>query len=636
MSDRSTTWLERLISIFDRSESFFRVTALVVVSIFVLVGCLIFVDVILRYVFNAPMKGVSCITGLALVLAVFLTIAYAQQEKAHVSIDLLVRNLSPKGKVVLNNILYCLAIGAIALMAWHSLAFTLYCKDSNITIALLNFVVFPFTAIIPLGSAMLVFLLVRDFLNNIVEGVKLHLGSRLWLLSFGILLLVIVGMIFWIQSSPLEVNRPIFGIIGLLGTVLFFLTGMPISFVLLLASFLLLTSINGLNASFTMVGNLPYRIVNTDIWAVIALFVLMGYVVSAAGFGRDLYYSAYKWLGRLPGGLAQATIGASSAFAAAVGDVISSTVTFGTIALPEMRKYSYNEALSTGAVCAGATLGPMIPPSISFIIYGLLTTQSIGILFMAGVVPGLLLAGAFISYIYISCRRNPSLGPRGPSTNVREKLTSLRFTWPIVALFILVIGGMYAGIFTPNEGGGIGLAGALIIGLSMRRFSRQNLTEAILEAAKLIGMLFLLVITSLLFGYFIAGSNVQSIFRELLTGVAVPPLVTIIAICVIYLFLGCFMDAIAIMLITIPIFYPIILALGYDPIWFGVIVVLLANLACITPPFGVILFALKGVTGISIATIYRGVIPFIVVTLVVLALIIAFPQIAIFLPNLLR
>jgi len=636
VSEQSKTWLERLISIFDRSESFFRVTAFVVVSIFVLVGCLIFVDVILRYVFNAPLKGVSEVTGLALVLAVFLTIGYAQQEKAHVSIDLLVRNLSPKGKVVLNNILYCLAIGAIVLMAWRSLAFTLYCKDANLTISLLNIAAFPLTALIPLGSIMLVFLLVRDLLSNIAEGVKLRLGSRLWMLSFGILILIIAGMIFWVQSSPLAVNRPIFGIIGLVGTILFFLTGMPISFVLLLSSLLLLTSINGINAAFTMIGNLPYRIVNTDVWAVIALFILMGYIVSAAGLGRDLYYSAYKWLGRLPGGLAQATIGAASAFAGAVGDVISSTVTFGAIALPEMKKYKYNDTLSTGAVCAGATLGPMIPPSITFIVYGLLTTQSIGVLFIAGVVPGLLLSGAFISYIYIACRRNPSLGPRGPSTAFMEKLTSLKLTWPIVALFVLVIGGMYAGIFTPNEGGGIGLAGALIIGLGMRRFSRQNLTKAILEAGKLIGMLFLLVITSLLFGYFMAGSNVQSIFRELLAVGNVPPLASLIAICVIYIILGSLMDPIAIMMITIPIFYPIILTLGYDPIWFGVIVVLLMNLACITPPFGVILFALRGVTGISISTIFRGVIPFIAVTLVVLALIIAFPQIAISLPNLLR
>ena len=636
MSSGFAIWLERLVSIFDRSKPSFRVTAFVVVSIFVLVGILIFVDVILRYVFNAPMSGVSQVTGLAMILAVFLTMAYAQQEKAHVSIDLLARKLSPKGKVVLDNILYCLAICAIVLLAWRGLVFTLYTKDSDLIIVLLEIPVFPFAALVFLGAAMLAFVLVRDFLNNIVEGLKLHLGARLWLLSFGILLLVIAGMILWVQSSPLEVNRPIFGIIGLLGVVLFFLTGMPVSFVLLLTSFLFLTSLNGINASITMVGNFPYRIVNTDIWAVIALFILMGYIIAAAGFGRDLYNSAHTWLGRLHGGLAHSTIAAASAFAGAVGDVISSTITFGVIALPEMKRYKYSDALSSGAVCAGATLGPMIPPSISFIIYGLLTTQSIGKLFIAGVVPGLLLAGAFMSYIYISCRRNPSLGPRGLSTSAREKVTSLRLTWPIVILFVLVIGGMYGGIFTPNEGGGIGLAGALIIGFSMRRFNRQNLTEAILGAGKLIGMLFLLVITSLLFGYFIAGSNVQSIFREVLAVGNVPPIVSLIAICVIYLILGCFMDAIAIMLITIPIFYPIVMSLGYDPIWFGVIVVLLVNLACITPPFGVILFALRGVSGIPISTIFRGVIPFIIVTLIVLALIIAFPQIAISLPNLLK
>jgi tripartite ATP-independent transporter DctM subunit len=628
--------LERVASIFDRGKSFFRILALIGVGIFALVGCLIFVDAIMRYLFSAPITGVSAVTGLALVLAVSFTIPYAQQEKAHVSIDLLVRKLSPKGTVVLNNILYCLAIGAIVVLAWRTLAYALYCKESNLIISLLNVDVFPFAALIPFGSAMLVFVLVRDFLNNLVEGVKLRLGGRLWLLSFGILILVIAGIIFWMHSSPLEVSPPIFGIIALIGTVLFFLTGMPISFVLLLATVLLLTSINGLDSAFTTVGNIPYRTVNTDVWAVVALFILMGYIVFVAGFGRDLYNSAYKWVGHWPGGLAQATLGAGTAFAAAVGDAISGAVTFGAISLPEMKKHKYRESLATGAICAGATLGPMIPPSISFIIYGLLTTQSIGILFIAGIVPGLLLSAAFISYVYFAFRLNPSLGPRGPSTSAIEKLTSLRLVWPVAVLFILVIGGMYAGVFTPNEGGGIGLVGALIIGLGMRRFNRQNLTQAINEAAKLIGMLFLIVITSLMFGYFIAGSNVQSIFREVLGVGNVPPLVSLIIICVIWLILGMLMDPIAVLMITIPIFYPIIVSFNYDPIWFGVIAVLLANVACITPPFAVTCFALKQTSGVPISIIYRGVIPFCIATFVILALIIAFPQIATFLPNLLR
>jgi tripartite ATP-independent transporter DctM subunit len=636
MSDECPIWLERLASIFNRGKSFFRVTALVVVSILTLVGCLIFVDVIMRYIFNAPIRGVSVVTGLALVLAVFLTIPYAQQEKTHVRIDMLVRKLSPKGTVVLNNILYCLAIGAVALLAWQGFAYTLYCKESNLIMSLLSIPVFPFAALIPLCSIMLIFLLVRDFLNNLVEGVKLHLGSRLWLLSFGVLLLMIAGMIFWIHSSPLEVYRPLFGVIALLGTVLFFMTGMPLGYALLLASFLLLASIKGLDASFMTLGNTPYRIVNTDTWAVVALFILMGYLVFTAGFGRDLYHSAYKWLGRLPGGLAQATIGASAAFAGVIGDAISGAVTFGAIALPEMRRYKYSESLSAGTICAGATLGPMIPPSLTFIIYGLLTNQPIGVLFIAGVVPGLLLAAAFMIYIHFVCLRNPSLGPRGPSTSFIEKLASLKLVWPVAVLFILVIGGMYAKIFTPNEGAGIGLAGTLIIGLAMRRFNRQNLTFGILEAAKTLGMIFLLIIGSLIFGYFIAGSEVQVIFAQLLGGGNLPPTVSIIIICVIYLILGMLMDPVAIMMITIPIFYPIAMSLGYDPIWFGIIIALLANVACITPPYAVTCFAFTSSTGMPISTVYRGVIPFCVVTLVITVLLIAFPQIPVFLPNLLR
>jgi tripartite ATP-independent transporter DctM subunit len=636
MRNGCAIWLERLASVFNRGQSFFRLTAFVVTIIFAALGGLIFADSILRYVFDEPIKGVSAVTGLALVLAVALTMAYAQQEKAHVSIDLLFKNLSPKGRVVRDNIFYCLSIGAIALLAWQSLVYTLYSKGTNLVIPVLDVPIWPFTALIPLGSIMLIFVLIRDFLNNLVEGVKLHLGSRLWLLSFGILLLVLVGVIFWIQSSPLEVNRPLIGIIGLLGTILFLLTGLSISFALLLASFLLLTSINGLNASFAQIGSVAFRTLDTDVWAVVALFILMGYVASAAGFGRDLYYSAHKWLGRMPGGLAQATIGAATAFAAAVGDVVSSTVTFGAIALPETKKYKYSETLSTGAVCAGATLGPMIPPSINFIIYGLITTQAIGILFLAGIVPGLLLAAAFIGYIYVACRLNPSLGPRGPSTSIREKVVSLRYSWPILVLFILVIGGMYAGIFTPNEGGGIGFVGAVIIALAMRRLNWQTITKTTFEAAKLIGFVFLLVVTSLLFGYFMAGTNIQSLLGELLGVGKVPHMVSMIGICVILLILGMLMDPIAAMLITVPIFYPIVMSFGYDPIWFGVIVVLLTNLGTITPPVAITCWTLSQVGGIPISTIYRGVIPFIVASLVILAFIVAFPQISVFLPNLLK
>ncbi len=626
--------LERLTAVLNRDKSFFKIVAFVVISIFTLTGCLIFVDAICRYLFNSPLTGVSAVTGLALVAAAFLTFAYTQQEKAHVVVDVFLKYFSPRGKIVLNNIFYCLAIGTIAIMAWRGIAYTIYINDSRIIVSVLNIPMYPFTALLPLGFVMLAFVLLRDLFNNIVEGLKLHLGNRLWLLSLVLVILIIAGIVFWVMSSPLEVNGPVFGLIGLAVSVLVFMIGIPIAYVLLLTSFLFLTTLNGVTGSLMMMGNFPFRMVNTDTWAVVALFILMGYIVSAAGFGRDLYYSAYKWLGHLPGGLAQATIGASTAFAGAVGTVVASTVTFGTVAAPEMKRYNYDDTLSAGAICAGATLGPMIPPSMSFIIYGLLTTQPIGKLFISGIVPGLLLAAGFMIYTHIICKLRPSMGPSAPPTSIREKFASLKLTWPIIVLFLMVIGGMYAGIITPNEGGGIGLAGALIIGLALRRLNRQNLTSAILDAGSLIGMLFLLIVGALLFGYFIVGSDVQVAFHTILGVGIVPPIVTIIIMCLIYLVLGCFMDPVAIMMITIPIFYPIAMTLGYDPIWFGIVVVLLTNLACITPPFGIILFCYQGITGISTNVMYRGVLPFIWISLIVLIIILFLPQVFTFLPNL--
>lgn len=636
VSNRFVTWLDRTASILGRSIPFSKAITFIGVSVLFLTACLIFVDVVLRYVFNSPITGVSETSGLALVVVTFFSLAYTQSLKGHVSIDLLTERLSPKSQVVINNIIYFLCVGTFLLAVWQSLTFTLYTKEANMTIPLLDVPVFPFAAVVPFGFILLTVVLLRDLFNNVAEGVRLGLGGRLWLLSFGILLLVVAGMIFWMQSTLWEANLPMLGIIGLLVTFIFILTGIPVSFALILLSFVLYTNIRGLDAAFIVVGNLPFRILDTYTWAVIGIFVLMGYIIFASGLGKDLYYSAYKWLGHLPGGLAAATIGGGTALAAAVGDVMSSTVTFGTIALPEMRRYNYSDRLSTGAICAAATLGPLIPPGVTFIIYGLITKQSIATLFIGGILPGLLLSAVFIGYIYIACRRNPTLGPRGPSTKFSEKLVSLKRVWPVPALFILVIGGMYAGIFTPNEGASIGFVGALIIGLSMKRFNRQNFVPALFQAGSLIAMIFLIVVGALMLGYFIAASKLHIVAGEFLTGAAVPPVVTIIAISLIFMILGCFMDAVAIIVITVPIFYPIILSLGYDPIWFGIMVVVLTNLGMITPPFGVIPFALRGITkDISLATIFRGTFPFIIANVVVVGLIIAFPQIATFLPDLL-
>ena len=636
MSRQFVVWLDKTASVLSRSVPFSKAVTFIGVSVLFVTACLIFVDVVLRYVFNSPITGVCRISGLALVIVTFFSLAYTQSLKGHVSIDLLTQRLSPKGQVVINNINYFLCAGIFSVAVWQTLVFTLYTKETNMSVPLLDIPVFPFAAVVPFGFILLTVLLLRDLLNNLAEGVRLGLGGRLWLLSFGILLLVVAGMIFWMQSPLWGANLPMLGIIGLIVTLIFFLTGMPVSFVLILLSFVLYTNVRGLDASFLVVGDLPFRILDTYTWAVIAIFVLMGYIIYASGLGRDLYYSAYKWLGHLPGGLAAATVGAGTALAAAIGDVMSSTVTFGTIALPEMKKYNYSDSLSTGAICAGATLGPLIPPGVTFIIYGLLTKQSIATLFIGGIVPGLILSAAFIGYIYIACRRNPNLGPRGPSTKFSEKLVSLKLVWPIPVLFILVIGGMYAGIFTPNEGASIGFVGALIIGLSMRRFNRKSLVSALFQAGSLIAMIFLIVVGALMLGYFIAASKLAMMVGEVLAGAAIPPVVTIIAISLIFIILGFFMDAVAIIVITVPIFYPVILSLGYDPIWFGIMVVILTNLGMITPPFGVIPFALKGITkDIPLTTIFRGAFPFMLATVVVVGLLIAFPQIATFLPDLL-
>lgn len=422
---------------------------------------------------------------------------------------------------------------------------------------------------------------------------------------------------------------------GLLLLFLFF--GMPVGFTLAMVALLGMAYVRGPEAGFTVIGTELYRNTAQYSWAVLPLFMLMGFFCFFAAMSKDLYLTAYKWLGHLPGGIAMATVGACTVFGAVVGDNLTGTVTMGTISLPEMKRYKYDTRLAVGCVCSGGTIGTLIPPSIGFILYGVLAEQSIGQLFIAGIFPGLLCAALFMVYIYLSCRLNPKLGPRGEITGFREKLISLKLTWPILVLFMLVIGGIYGGLFTPGEGGAIGACGALIVALSMRRMSWERFIATLLETGRMTAMCFIILGGAMMFGYVLAATRLPIEVADFVTGFNLPPLGTLIAILSVLVILGCVMPAIPMIIITVPIFFPTVMTLGYDPIWFGVIMVLMLNIASITPPYGINIFALKGVAkDVSIGTMFRGVIPFVLCGLLCVAIIIAFPQIATWLPYALR
>jgi len=382
-------------------------------------------------------------------------------------------------------------------------------------------------------------------------------------------------------------------------------------------------------------GAAPYRTAAAYTMSVIPLFVLMGNLSFYAGVSEDLYSTTYKLFGHLPGGLAMATTAGCAGFAATCGSSVATAVTMGSIAIPEMKKYKYAPSLAAGSLAAGGTLGILIPPSIGFIIYSMLTDESIGKLFIAGVLPGILLTFLFVLTIYINVRRDLTLGPPGPRFSLREKIASFKGIWSALSLFILVIGGLYGGIFTPTEAGGIGACGAFLLIAVRGKLTFQNLTNVLMETGKITAMCFIILTGASVFGYFMAVTRIPNALADLAVGLPFPPILIIIFILIIYLALGCVMDSIAMIVLTVPIFYPVVIKLGYDPIWFGVIMVIVMEMALITPPVGMNVFAIAGVaTEIPLYTIFKGVLPFLAAMVICVAFLMAFPQIATFLPGL--
>lgn len=432
--------------------------------------------------------------------------------------------------------------------------------------------------------------------------------------------------------SPLTV-----GIIGIGFLFLLFASGMPIGFVMALVGFLGYSYLVSLQAGLTILGLTFYATAASYTLSVIPLFVLMGQFAAHSGLSRDIYYAIYRWIGHLRGGLAMATIGGCAGFAAISGSSLATAATMGTVALPEMQRYKYDSSLATGTVAAGGTLGILIPPSVTFIVYAMLTEESIGRLFIAGIFPGLLLATLFMLTIYIHARLKPHLAPPAPRANLKERLVALRGVWGMVVLFVLVIGGIYMGVFTPTEAAGVGAFGAFVFALGKRQLTRQNLTSSLVEMGRITAMIFIIIIGAYIFGYFLAVTRIPSQVADFIGGLQLSRYVILAVIVVLYIILGMFMEGFAILVLTIPILFPLILALGFDPIWFGVVIVIMMETAMITPPVGINVFVIKGVAkDVPMYTIFRGILPFWLAMVVCIVILTAFPQIALFLPSFMK
>ena len=424
------------------------------------------------------------------------------------------------------------------------------------------------------------------------------------------------------------------GIIGIFVLIFLIFARMQIGISMGLVGFVGFACIVGWEPALGLLRNVPYTTFASNDLSVIPLFILMGSFAFASGMSEDLYRTVHKLLGHLRGGLAMATVAACACFAAISGSSLATAATLGKVAMPEMKKYKYDPSLATGSIAAGGSIGILIPPSVILIIYGIITEQSIGKLFLAGFIPGILEAVFYILTIVILTKRRPELGPPGPRTTFNDKLFALLKTWEVMVLFIVVIGGIYLGVFTPIEAAGVGAFGTFIFSITRGKMSWQTLKSSLLSTANTTGMLFLIVLGAMILGYFFSVSRLPFELASWVGGWPVNRYVVLLMILAVVGVLGCIMDSMAIVLLTIPVFYPMIEQLGFDPIWFGILVVRVTEMGLITPPVGLNVYIIQGITGESMGTIFKGVIPFIVADVCEIILLILVPQLSLFLPGL--
>ena len=423
------------------------------------------------------------------------------------------------------------------------------------------------------------------------------------------------------------------GIIGIVILLVLFFMELPVGIAMLLVGFVGVWCIAGLPQAFHLLCSVPYKVSFEYLWSLIPLFVFMGQLSYYTGLSTDLFSVAFKWLGHFRGGMAMTTIGTSTGFGAVCGDNIAGAVTMTAVCLPEMRKHKYADTLSLGSICAGGILSFLIPPSLGFIMFGILADESIGTLFIAGIFPGILTALIYIVTIFIICRIDPKKGPAGPKFSWRERIVSLKNLWGMVLLVIIVFGGIYSGFISPTEAGALGAFAAIIVGLAKRRLTWKGFSDAILSSVETTGMVFLLLVGAFSFAPFLSLTRIPAVLVVLSSGWA--PWLVLLFVLVFYFVGGLIFDSVVLMVITVPIFVPMWMAAGFNFVWLGVVVMLIVCLGAFTPPVGLVVYAVSGmVPDAPVSDIFKGVLPFIPAVLVCIALVIVFPQIAMFLPNL--
>jgi C4-dicarboxylate transporter, DctM subunit len=430
-------------------------------------------------------------------------------------------------------------------------------------------------------------------------------------------------------------NEVIVGIIGLIAVLLLFLTGIELSFAMIAIGFFGFGYLMTWEAAFNLLAKDFFDVLTTYSFTVVPLFILMGQVAFNSGIAKRLFDASYKYIGHIPGGLAISTVAGATAFKAICGSSPATAATFASVAVPEMERYGYDRRLSTGIVATVGTLGILLPPSVTLIIFGIITDQSIGRLFLAGVFPGLMIALFFVAVIYGWCKIDPKVGPKGPVFSWKERIKVIPEVGWVVVVFVLMVGGIMKGFFTPTEAGSVGTSLVLILTFAKKDLKIKDYAKSVVESVRTACMVLLLVTSSTVLGHFIAITKIPMLAADWIVALPLPPAIIIILISLIYLIGGSFIDDLAFMILATPIFYPAIIKLGYDPLWFAMLIMITVMIGVVIPPVAICVFIVKQITKVPMGVIYQGVYPFLISLVVGGILLFIFPKIATWLPSVL-
>ena len=628
--------LKRTSDFLDYTGPLARWLNIAAVVIFFLMICMTFVDVLLRYVFNSPLMGIKEYTEVLLVLMLAFSVSYTYHKGGHIKVDLITSRLSGRFAGGWELVTLVMTLGLCFMVAWQCVVQSDYFISTHkIHGTVVHISTIPFQIALTIGFFILTLMVLRDCMRSVMKCIEEKFKVWHWAMAAIVLAGIFLLAYFWMQGQYWEVGKTTVALIAIIVMLVLMFSGMPTGLCLMLSGLLMVGHLRGLRQAMDNVTTQMFSTTSNYTWAVVGFFIMMGFFCLHAKFGEGIYATVRAYFGRLKGGLAIVTIGASTAMGGIVGDSMSVAATMSSVGLPQMREYGYKDKLSIGTIAAGSTLGPLIPPSTTFIIYAGLTGQSVGRLFVAGIIPGLVLAAFFVATIRLVCRFDPAAGPPGPKSTRKEKISSLKFGGPILFLFLLVIGGIYAGIFTATEGGSIGCIGALVIGLVMRRWNRKNFIEALLSGVAVFGMIFLIIVGANIFSSVLAWCNLSSSLSDTFGALTWDPKLIAFLVVLGFFLAGFFIDIMPLILIGIPIFHPILMDIGLDATWVTVLIVMAIQSGVISPPFATILFGLRAMNpDIPLNTIFRGVMPFVAATILGIILLFLIPALITWLPGL--